>query len=321
MRLRHRCNSFAPKFESDMADIPGHDFDWLYKNKILPDLRSAENVRKKIILNYSIIGAVAFAGFIVEAMTWMLIGVAAIILFIILYTRWYSIPVSRFEKLYTDAISSHLVTFISDALQIDRNSHISLSELQQAMIISGTPKNFGGQYLIHGEIQGVPLRISEINSETKMIGDSGEENLHQYFNGLVAIASIPIKIDDAILISSGNQIEKNLSALTGKIKISGTTGNELIVHMSDEQRFRQYIPTGLTDMLQRYVESTKNNIIFSIYPEGISLAISHPKGFHYLEPSVFKSAYTKHAAEIYYRDLEFVVRSVLSAAATVKQGN
>lgn len=302
-----------------MTEIGGHDFNWLYQNKIYPDLHTAETVRKKILLNYSIIGTVALAGFIVEAMTWMLIGVGVIILFIILYTRWYSIPVSRFEKLYTDAISNNLVSFISSALQIDRNSHISLSELQHAMIISGTPKNFGGHYLVHGELNGVPLRISEINSETKMISESGEENRHQYFNGLVAIANLPLQMKEPILISSGEQIEKNLSSLTGKIKISDEPGNELVVYTADENSYRKYISESLTEKLQEYIRTTHNNIIFSVYSGGLSLAISQHKTFQYLSPSVFKSSYTKQQAENYYRDLNFLVETILIAAGSVNK--
>ena len=302
-----------------MAVIPDHDFNRLYENKILPGLRAAESVRRKIILNYTIIGTVAFAGFVVEAMTWMLIAITAIILFIILYTRWYSIPVSKFEKIYTEAISSNVVGYISSALQIDRNSHISLSALQQAMIISGTPENFGGQYLIHGNPNGISLQISEINSETKMIGDTGEENMHQYFNGLVAIASMPVNMKGAILISSENQIEKNLAPLTSKVKISGEGENELIMHSADDSGSQQFISAELTNKLQSYIQSTKNNIVFSIYPSGISLAIWQPKGCHYLEPSVFRSAYTKQAAEKYYRDLQFVVQTILMVAGAIRK--
>ena len=66
-----------------MLDSYLKDLDKVYTEKIYPDLKKAEKIRKQILLNYTIIGTVLFSGMLVEAITWMSIAIVIIILFVL----------------------------------------------------------------------------------------------------------------------------------------------------------------------------------------------------------------------------------------------
>jgi hypothetical protein len=271
-------------------------------------------VRKKILLNYWIIGSVALAGFVIEAVTWMALGIAAIILFIVLYTPWYSIPVSRYEALYEDAIIKNMIKHISKGLSIDKNSHLSLNELHNGLIITGNPQYFGGSYLIHGEVDSIPVRISEISSRSKKISSSGEEKITQYFNGLAGISSVELPVESPLLICTNHQLEEQLAKSGVQIPNRREDAEGLFMYCSDDEAYAHFISGALIGRLHEYVAETGNKIVYSITGHGIALAILQEGGHRYLRPSVFRSTFAKNDAAIYYRDLLFMTQT-LSATA------
>ena len=161
-----------------MLDSYLKDLDKVYTEKIYPDLKKAEKIRKQILLNYTIIGTVLFSGMLVEAITWMSIAIVIIILFVLVYTRWYGIPVSKYEKSYIHAITANIIEFIHPGLKVDHSSHLKLAELKNAHIITGEPEYFAGKNLIYGNINGTDIRISEITATSKYKKENGMDASH-----------------------------------------------------------------------------------------------------------------------------------------------
>ncbi len=105
------------------------DFHKLFNEHILCHLYEAEELRKRIILNYAVIGSVLFTGFVIEAVTWMSLAIVIIVLFVMVYIKWFGIPVSRFEQLHCNAIIVNTIKYISAGLQFDSQSHLKLKNI------------------------------------------------------------------------------------------------------------------------------------------------------------------------------------------------
>ncbi len=285
------------------------NFELLYKEHILPDLKKAENIRKQILLNYTIIGTVLFTGMLVEAITWMSIAIVVIILFVLVYTRWYGIPLSKFEKAFIRAISYNTIKFISPELYIDNSSHLKLTDLQNANFITGTPEYFEGKDLIFGTVNGNTLRLSEISSTSKYTKANGVEYTHEYFNGLVCVADCETGIKGNLIICSDNELLKNYSLFNKNIQLTGNN-SELTIYNDDNNSLHKFASPELIDALKEFYQSTGRNIIFSVHEKGISLAVINPRGFTYFDPSPFRSAMNKKVAEMYFRDMVFLVRNL-----------
>lgn len=286
------------------------DFEKLYSERIYPDLKGAESIRKNIVLNYSIIGAVVFGGMLVEAITWMSIAIVFIILFVLVYTRWYGIPVSRYEKAYIEAITSNIIHYIHPDLKIDNSSHLKLQELKNANIITLNPEYFAGKNLIYGNIDDEPVRISEISATTKYTKENGVENIFEYFNGIILVADLKPEINGNVLILSNNTLVKQYADFGQWIKLEKRDNNEFVVYGTDDNAVIKYADNKILNTLKNFHERSGRDIIYSVYEEGICLGILQNPKFSYLNPSVFKSAYNKKEIENYYNDLNFLVRTV-----------
>ena len=229
-----------------MLDSYLKDLDKVYTEKIYPDLKKAEKIRKQILLNYTIIGTVLFSGMLVEAITWMSIAIVIIILFVLVYTRWYGIPVSKYERSYIHAITAK--------------------------------KN-------------------------------GIEHTYEYFNGIVIVADAKPEINGNLIICSGNELLKNYLPLIKDIKIDNSEQEDLTIFSDDDKAAKKYATPQLLNVLREYHLHTDNNVMFSVYETGFSLAILHDRRFTYLDPSVFSTAFNKKVVETYYRDLMFLIEN------------
>ncbi len=290
-----------------MLDSYLKELDKVYTEKIYPDLRTAEQIRKKILLNYTIIGTVLFSGMLVEAITWMSIAIVIIILFVLVYTRWYGVPVSKYENAYVHAITYNIIQFINPELQVDNSSHLKLIELKKSNIVNGDPEYFAGKNLIYGNINGQDIRISEITARTKYVKENGVEYNFQHFNGLVMVADFKPEISGTLLIYTGDQ---SLNDKVIGLRNKNITPNEqqvLTILSNDENATKKFATPQLLNNLKEFHLQTNKNIIYSATETGISLAILHDRRFTYLQPSVFSTAFNKKVVEIYYRDLRFLI--------------
>lgn len=271
-------------------------------------LEIAESIRKKIVLNYSVIGFVLFAGLIIEAVTWMSIAVVIIILFVLVYTKWYGIPVSLFEKKFIERITNNTIQLIDPGLKVDFQSHLKLSEINTFGLMPDNPDYFSGKNLIYGTIGEVPLQISEIYAEwkednRKIPAKSG------IFNALEVIASNHLTDEGIIYLSTHiEHLENkklNLSDTTIKNNDSGIYYLSTNKNIEISNRLNTFF-----NYIQQYHLASGKQVIYALKPNFIELAILNEKSFNYFEPSVFKTVYNNKAANTYYSDLSFLCKAV-----------
>ncbi len=277
----------------------------------MDDLRKAETVRKKILLNYSVIGTVLFIGLIIEAVTWMSIAVAVIALFVLVYINWYGIPVSTFENLYIRAVTGHSIEGYP-WLSIDYQSHMKASELQSAGWIRDTPDYFSGKNLIHGSHDGVSIRVSEIY--LKMPFAQGLCASNGTCNTLMLRAEIAhMEMPPVHLVTSPRLLQHALS----------DTPVERVVLDGEEAAQMQGYPAPLADIAAGILDFHRkhgSDIAASVNGHELRCAILLPEQFHYFKPRLTKTVFHMEPVARFDRDLQFLVETALSLSAHAKRG-
>lgn len=277
--------------------------------QLLAGLNQVESIRKKIRLNYTVIGTVLLIGLIIEAVTWMSIAVAIIILFVLVYTNWYGIPVSKFEKSFIETITKNTVGLIHPALQIDYQSHLKLSEITNTGLINATPDYFSGKNLIFGEINHTSIRISEIYCHWKNTTHVRTDAKH-VFNGLVAkVENAGFNFEDLAISTNKQDL---IIALQQQPELQHGNWQNKVYYWSkllDENSIQ--LTKAFAQQLADF--DSKKHIKLGASGNTLMIAIIHPSGFNYFNPSIFKTVFDSKAMETYYSDLQFL----FSCATTV----
>ncbi|MFN3940381.1 MAG: hypothetical protein ACK4IY_07320 [Chitinophagales bacterium] len=85
-------------------------FSDIHDAKFRVELGKAESLRKQILRNYGVIGTVIFIGFALEAVTWMSIGIALVVVFVLAYSRRFGISKSEFLETFQSTTGRYLAT-------------------------------------------------------------------------------------------------------------------------------------------------------------------------------------------------------------------
>ncbi|MBP9881007.1 MAG: DUF3137 domain-containing protein, partial [Chitinophagales bacterium] len=168
-----------------------------------------------------------------------------------------------------------------------------------------------GKNLIYGNINGTDIRISEITATSKYKKENGIEHTYEYFNGIVIVVDDTPDISGNLLVCSANELLKNFKQILTDIKIENVEQEELTIYSDDDKAVKKYATPQLLNTLREYHLHTDNNVMYSVYETGFALAILHNRKFTYLDPSVFSTAYNKKVVEMYYRDLRFLIGTMV----------
>lgn len=272
--------------------------------QLIAGLNQVESIRKKIRLNYTVIGTVLFIGLIIEAITWMSIAVAIIILFVLVYTNWYGIPVSKFEKSFIETITKNTVGLIHPALQIDYQSHLKLSEIAATGLINAKPDYFSGKNLIYGEIDQTAIRISEIYCHWKNT-DHVRSDAKHIFNGLVA------KVENATNNLAPVEMSTNeqdlLLALQAQPNLQHGNWQNKVYYWSKSLTDKniQFVNQH-AQLLSNYTVQNHKQVKMGVDANTMMIAIINPGGFNYFNPSIFRTVFDTKSMETYYSDLQFL---------------
>lgn len=273
--------------------------------QLIAGLNQVESIRKKIRLNYTVIGTVLLIGLIIEAVTWMSIAVAIIILFVLVYTNWYGIPVSKFEKGFIETITKNTVGLIHPALQIDYQSHLKLSEIAGTKLIPATPDYFSGKNLIYGDINNTSVRISEIYCHWKNTNHVRSDAKH-IFNGLIAKAeNVGFQFEEIEMSTN----ERDLAiALKAQPDLQfGNWQNKVFYWAQSLTDKNRLVANQYAEHLSNYTTQTHKQIKMSMSSNTMMIAIINPDRFNYFNPSIFKTVFDTKAMETYYSDLQFLI--------------
>lgn len=272
------------------------------------DLYEAERVRKQILLNYSIVGSVLFIGLIIEAVTWMSIALLVIAVFVLVYTYWFGIPVSKYETMYLHAVTNHALQK-NRGLSVDYGSHLRASELKQSKWLIQDPDYFGGKHLLHGSIHGVDVRISEVYYTSKPA--VGLCNASGIFNGIILCATVPSKEAASWILSTDERMYVSDAA-----SIQVTMAKSVITDSNYATEIQHLAAT-----MVNFSSETGIPVIGSYVAGQFSLALQLPEGFQYFKPKITSSVFNMEPVQRYDRDLQFLIdASTLFAAGLENKG-
>lgn len=265
-----------------------------YPTSFKNDLYDAERIRKKILLNYSIVGSVLFIGLINEAVTWMSIALLVIAVFVLVYTYWFGIPVSTFENMYLHAVTNHTLQK-NAGLEVDYGAHLRASELQHNKWLLQDPDYFGGKHLLYGRVQGVDMRISEVYYRVKpTLGLCDQTGV---FNGIVVCAPVQAATQQPWIMTTRDGLYHQTSTDIPVLSAQSVINNP---------QFTQDVQQVASSLHQF---STEHQVpaVCSYVDGQFSVAFLLPTGFHYFRPSITSSVFNMQPVERYDRDLQFLI--------------
>jgi hypothetical protein len=275
------------------------------EENLIKSLADAENIRKKIRLNYYVIGTVLFLGFLFEAITWMSVAIVIIFIFVLVYTKWFGIPVKTFETAYLQQVIKNTLSAININLQIDYARHLKLSELTACNYFFEFPDYFSGKNLIYGDISGRQARISEIYATWIPKESKQFPVVKSVFNGFVLVSEQENEITYPLFITT--DYSRVSAALSADANLKSGKLNEGVFYYSGEQL--DAIPAQIIKLATAIFDYTNMNgkhIVGALFPTRTSISIINTPAHHYLKPSINKSVYNNEPIKWYYSDLAFL---------------
>ena len=281
------------------------DFEELYTGKILPGLRKAEKIRRTILLNYAVVISISLIGIAIEAVTWMMLAGTFVIIFVLVYTVFYRIPMSRFVNAVHNAITQPVAEFIHPDFQFDRNKYFRLKDLKDSLFITGDPKQFGGSNYVSVVIDGQKISASEIYSWSESHEDMKETVRQHYFTGLVSAGNFQTGIKNRIVVMSDNLFDD--AHYFGRGLTLRTKNHEFIAYYSDENAFSSLITPAIWLLMKQYYDTEQCHILLSASPDAIYAGVKR-NNQQYVRPHLSKSVINPEPARNYYRDLLFLMQ-------------
>lgn len=285
-----------------MAASENSPLQFLFSTTLVSALLPVESLRRRIVANYIIIGFVAVAGFALEAVTWMSIGVAIVIIFVLAYTSRFGVSVTDFINAYKSTTGKIISQTVIPGASYDYDGYHKLRRLNEAFLINGFPELFGGMHLLTFTENDVQCSISEIQSspDKKHRGDT--QRLNSGFNGLVGFAAVNTPMAEPIIIISNSLLNNHLNAI-GTHTFTCKESDGLFMYSTHAGEIEKIFPKEARHYLDNSLQSGARDVFISIYSTGVCVAVHSPA---YLKPSVFKSVFNYRFAESYFKDLQFI---------------
>ncbi|MEZ5014508.1 MAG: hypothetical protein R2794_09470 [Chitinophagales bacterium] len=267
-------------------------FNQVYDAHMVHDLREADRIRRKILLNYCIIGFVLFVGFVAETVTWMSIAILFIIVFVFLYTHWYGIPYNRYEKAYIQAITQNTIHALAPGMQIDVNSYIRHSRLAASGLLDPVPDMYSGRSLLFNT-ENTALDISEIFAKETT---QGKEHI---LNALVGIRQHALPEAELWCITHDEQ-HARLFAASKHTDLKHQNG----MYICAKGDGMQAMDNAWIEIAEKTSHTLHLPVFISAVQGNVCAAILLEPKFVYFSTSVMRSAMHKAPAEIYYLHMQ-----------------
>lgn len=279
---------------------------YIFKNKLIPALYNTETLRKRIIFNYTIIGIVFLVGFALEAVTWMSIGIAIVVIFVLAYTSRFGVSVSDFTNSYQSTVAKTIARDIIPNAVYNFDGYHKLRLLNDAYLINGFPAQYGGMHLLTYSEYDIKCAISEIQSHTEKKNEQGFNAQLKVFNGMVGLAELQINLKAPIIIISNKLLHSSIEE-NSEFRNVFENKDGLSIYNADQIILEKIISPEVWLTLKNYSELYRKDIFISIYKTGICIAVHAPK---YLHVSIMKTAYNLKPTEQYYNDLDFIYNTL-----------
>lgn len=278
------------------------DFTSFFETDLKPKLQQVEAVRKKIILNNSILITVMTVGFVIETVTWMLIGILVIAIFFFWYTKHYRIPFQYLEQLHEKIIISNVSKFIFSGFEFDADRYVKLKDMQEGLLITGIPKQYGGKNFISCSAGSMQIQISEVKSFSQNQDDhKRKERIH--FNGTAAIAKFPVRTSETIILSSESNLHDTMQDILPQ-NIKQEAGNSVFANYTDADNYQSILSPSALLLLKNFADAGNAKFLITIIPSGIFAGVERPHA-DMIKSELFKSVLQSKSAEEYFKQTLF----------------
>lgn len=278
------------------------DFTSFFETDLKPKLQQVEAVRKKIILNNSILITVMTVGFVIETVTWMLIGILVIAVFFFWYTKHYRIPFQYLEQLHEKIIISNVSGFIFSRFEFDADRYVKLKDMQDGLLITGIPKQYGGKNFISCYAGSMQIQISEVKSYSQnQNGHKHKERIH--FNGTAAIAKFPVRTNETIILSSESILLDTMQDILPQ-NIKQEAGNNVFASYTDAENYQSILSPSALLLLKNFADAGNTKFLIIITPSGIYAGVERPHA-DMIKTELFKSVLQSKSAEEYFKQTLF----------------
>lgn len=286
-------------------------FKEFYNTGYINSLKELDRLRRRIIINYFVIGTVVFAGFVFEAITWMLIGVLIIILFIFFYIRTFGVSTLYFQQQFARLIQGRIGTDLLPSSTYDPDRYIKLSVLQKACLMADTPTQFQGSNMIEHKLGNDWIQLSEIEASSKVKNEMGMSEHVVHFSGWVGVRLIETGITEPIIL-----MHENLVGFSGLHKtITIQPQKDLIAWYPNEGLFNRYFSPSTLVEIVNYTEFSGNLIFISVFEDGICVAVSPGKKEKYREGGLWTKVENEKEIQRIYEANSFITQMLFRLKA------
>lgn len=280
-------------------------FENFYSPEYIRQLNDLERTRKRIIFNYLFIGFVVMAGFVFEAITWMLIGIAVIILFIFFYIRMFGISKELYQARFFQLVQGKMGKSLLPSGSFDPNRYLPLSLLQKALLITGEPSQYGGRNLTEDRTGEDHIRIAEIDAYTRRKG-AGSENDNIHFKGWAGTRTFPGVNYPTVILTSEPDVDLDENSSTKPVPSSGG----MTSWYNNEDFYNQQFGPAQLMRIATFRDKWALPVFISINEDTVCVAVSLVQP--YSDAGVWKSVTNKSELEKMFAVQQFIRDSLLA---------
>ncbi|HCK22789.1 MAG TPA: hypothetical protein DHW15_11705 [Bacteroidetes bacterium] len=286
-------------------------FQQFYSESFRREVLQVEKLRRQIIINYFVIGFVLLAGFIFEAITWMLVGIAFIVLFILFYIRTFGVSTDHFKERFFRQIQGKIGTFLLPNAQFDINRYIKLSVLQDAMLLSIAPGQYGGRNLIEDRTGDDLIQISEIDAWGNAKNEKGLAVKEHFFKGWAGIR-VQHKSQFPVSIITDQAIEE----ISGKaINMQDMDASDLLFWTDNQDWFDTIFTPAILLKIVQFRENTGCNVYISTHGDTVCVATIPKVQSAYSDAGIWNRVENEKEIEKIFRQEAFIAELLLSLHA------
>jgi hypothetical protein len=210
-------------------------------------------------------------------------------LYIFIRRNWAFDPIN---KVYKAEVIPKIISFLDPGLKYEPEHGISLSDLKQSGLFEA-PTGFKSEDLVHGEVDGFSLMLSDVHMSRRERNKVGEDSStsHQVIRGLYAIVKLSSKTPSRVIIrqnsvarnavnqlvsrflgdSLADKIEERLQA--GSLKTNNEAfDKDFDVTCEEEAVARQLLSPLLMQLLLALKVEVASQVLLSVFDDQLHIA-------------------------------------------------
>ncbi len=283
-------------------------FQQFYSDSFKKELEQIERLRRQIIINYFVIGSVLLAGFIFEAITWMLVGIAFIVLFILFYIRTFGVSTDHFKERFFRQIQGKIGNFLLPNAHFNINRYIKLTALQDAMLLSTNPGQYGGRNLTEDATGEDLIQISEIDAWGNAKDEKGLRIKEHFFKGW---AGIRIRKNCEFPVSIIT--DQDLDEIDGKsVRMKDIASSDLLFWTDHQQQFEALFTPAILLKIVQFRETTGAYVYISTSANTVCVAVMPKTHSKYADAGIWNRVENEKEIETIFRQEAFIAELLLS---------